>query len=452
MTKYLFFWLSIFFFLHQGPDAQQEILVRLDVDRALLSLHIENTRSGESSLTKEYLSDIEGVLHYDLSYNGRTKVVGDLRVDYPGGKRTEKDWYALGVSYLIRPYLLRNVLTLSVISSETKRVEYAEDLILSGELSQDRRKIHSFCQHLHGNFFKEEGPYESHILYTLSDDNPATREYVPWVSEVFICDWDGANAERLTREGSYCVTPCSVPNDSGFLYVSYKIGQPKIFWSPSSDATGKRFTYLRGNQLMPDISSQGNLVAFINDAPGNPEVFVQEFNPRIGAVGKPRQVFASKRSVQASPTFSPDGKSLAFVSDKEGSPRIYVIDLPEPGEGTPRPFLISRKNRENTKPSWSPDGNYLAYSARTEGVRQIWIYDFREKKEKQLTFGPGDKENPSWAFNSLHLLFNSVGNSSCELYLLRLNHPDAVRLKTIEGIKRFPVWVKGKGLSGERHS
>ena len=193
---------------------------------------------------------------------------------------------------------------------------------------------------------------------------------------------------------------------------------------------------------MPAISQQRDKVAFISDVTGNPDLFLQNFSPETGAIGKPQQIFSARQATQGSPTFSPDGNKIAFVSDKDGSAKIYVINIPDPGAGLKdiKATLISKANRENTAPSWSPDGNKLAYCSRTSGDRQIWVYDFKTKQEKQVTQGKFHKENPSWAPNSLHLTFNTTDPKSSELFIINLNQSDATQISSGPGEKRFPNW------------
>jgi TolB protein len=166
---------------------------------------------------------------------------------------------------------------------------------------------------------------------------------------------------------------------------------------------------------------------------------LQPLNPVTGEAGKPIQLYSYPRSTQASPTFSPDGSKIAFVSDKDGSPRIYTIPA-NPSAKRAEAVLITRKNSESSCPAWSPDGRKLAYSAKTNGIRQIWIYDFALKEEKQLTSGPGNKENPAWAPDSLHIVFNTTDASSTELHIVNLNQPEAIKITKNSGKKHYPTW------------
>ncbi len=189
---------------------------------------------------------------------------------------------------------------------------------------------------------------------------------------------------------------------------------------------------------MVDLSLQKDKIAYISDARGNPDLFVQSFNIHQGAVGKPYQLFASPGSAQASPSFSPDGKKIAFVSDKDGCPRIYTISL----ESSNRDIqLITKRNKENICPSWSPDGKKLAYSAKTNGIRQIWLYDFTTGEERQLTYGQGIKENPSFAPNSLHVVFNITEGEQTNLCIMHIEQKEFTKISEGSGVKHYPTWM-----------
>ena len=138
---------------------------------------------------------------------------------------------------------------------------------------------------------------------------------------------------------------------------------------------------------MPAVSLKRDKIAFICDAAGRSDLFVQSLNSDKNSVTKPFQLYSYPRSTQASPTFNPDGSKIAFVSDKDGSARIYIIPSHQ-GEKRAEPVLITKQNPESSCPSWSPDGTKLAYSAKTKGVRQIWIYDFTSNEEKTINIWP----------------------------------------------------------------
>jgi TolB protein len=405
---------------------EEEIKVYLNTTSSQEPVYIAKTQCQDGSLSDSYLQEMRKVLEFDFNHNGYNIVLGV----------TEQREKSL-TGTVIKTDVVQKNLTCTL---QTTSLKHFPAIALCGKLSEDRKKLHqlsdAICKELHGH----PGVAATRILYAVKQ-----RYKEKWISEIWACDYDGANASQVTREGSYCATPVFVPPHAAyasdrFLYVSYKAGQPKIFIASLKEGIGRRILDLRGNQLLPAISLQRDKIAFICDANHTTaDLFLQEFHPEKGAVGKPVQLFSYPRSTQGSPTFSPDGKQIAFVSDKDGSPRIYLI----PATFTAKravPSLLTKKNSENSCPAWSPDGKKLAYSAKTKGTRQIWIFDFATGEEWQLTDGVTNKENPSWAQDSRHLVFNSTDGNTSELYIVDLNQSEAIKISHGAGVKHYPTW------------
>jgi len=431
------------------------ILVRLSTENRLMSLFLAKFPQTNSAFDRKYLNKLESILDFDLSHNGMTLTVSHTKeldnlassttFDAP---RNLEVWKARNIFYLVRAHIDNKMLSIQVVSVNNGITHRSDSVTLTGDISQDRSLIHQLADSIHHALFNTEGIASTRFLYTVKSRPSNSSDSYQWISEVWEADYDGGNARQITHENTLCVTPAYIPPKKGysssgaFLYVSYKTGQPKIYIASLRDGKGRRFSYLPGNQLMPSVSLQRDKVSFISDVTSNPDVFLQPFNPDVGALGKPRQIFTARYATQGSPVFSPDGRKVAFVSNKDGPPRIYVMDVPPPGASTKQIKLavITKRNRENTAPAWSPDGSKIAYCAKTGNFRQIWIYNCVTSEEYQLTQGPGNKENPTWAPNNLHLIFNSASEDSSELYLVNLNQPETIKISSGPGEKRFPCW------------
>lgn len=447
MKRFLFL-LCLFPFLTH-LFAEEEIVVRLASKESLAPLYLHFYQA--SSFDPSYVKQLEEVLAFDLKHNGRTDIIPfDKRLQVLADSEDQKHfnlakWKGLGPEYVVKASIRDCKLSLSVFSVKTGQIKGIQEMPLTGKIAADRHQAHRAADALHLALFGTPGIADTRLLFTVrtkKGNDPSN-----WVTEVWESDYDGANAHQVTRHEGLCVTPTYIPPSPSertrqFLYVSYKVGQPKIFTASTKDGKFHRLTYLKGNQLMPAISPLKNSIAFISDVTGNPDLFIQDFSFETGPIGKPRQVFAAPQAAQGTPSFSPDGKKLAFVSNKDGTPRIYSMEIPPRGASLKdvKPSLLSKRNRENTSPAWSPDGSKIAYAATTSGTRQIWIYDCKTGEEIQLTDGQGHKENPAWAPNSLHLVFNSSTQNSSELYLINLNQKKAVKIATTPGEKRFPAW------------
>lgn len=434
-----------------APLRAEPIRVELTTQTSLAPVYLCKIQDDSSNLSAIYLQKLVDVLHFDFDHNGYTKVVPSDEILEKTLLHRERSvafnpqrWAKIGVMYVVRGVVTEGRLKLLVFSVRDGNLKEFKEIALTSELHHDRRLIHKSADAILKTLFDAKPVATDRILFSLQKENsdPNTKQ---WRAEIVECDWDGGNVRQVTHEDSYSITPVCVPphpqyGGDRFLYVSYKMGQPKIYFSSLDKKTGKRLIELRGNQLLPTISPKRDKLAFISDATGRADLFVQEIEPTGNLKGKPVQLFSYPRATHASPTFSPDGKKVAFVSDKDGTPRVYIIPTEAPKGKRASPKLITKLNRENTCPSWSPDGTKLAYSAKTGGVRQIWIYDFETKTEQQLTSGSVNKENPVWASNGLHLLFNSTEPNSSELYLINLNQPEAVKITAGPGKKHYPTW------------
>lgn len=428
-----------------AEEGEEPIFVRLATETERLPLYLAQVDYTESDFDASYAKKLEKVLHFDLDHNGMTYLLkSSQEKEKQAGLSFDSapkpaDWKALGAFYVVKMKIHNKQVSVRLFAQNADSAKTIEGLPLTGELSKDRRYIHQLADTIHKTLFGKPGIANTRILYTLKTGQGETQQ-----SEVWEADYDGHNRRQITRDSGYAITPLYVPPKPGYtagslFFVSYQTGQPKIYYQNLTEgATPRRLTYLRGNQLMPAISRQRDKLAFISDITGNPDLFIQPFSPETGATGKPYQIFATHLATQGTPAFSPDGSQIAFVSNKDGSPRIYILDVPAPGTSLNdiKATLITKRNRESTAPCWSPDGSKLAYCAITQGTRQIWVYDFNTREERQVTQGAGNKENPSWAPNSLHLIFNSSEKDSSALFLINLNQPEATRLTA----GRFPSW------------
>jgi len=436
----------------QWLNAEAPIVVNLATEAKRIPLYLPHLITEGSGFDADYGNRLEQVFQFDFENNGMTvllpvtkerdKLVDPQSFDWTPVAAT---WKGLGAYYVLKVQVKDKKLSARLFAANTETVRSVNDIPLTGDINTDRRKVHQVSDTIYKALFGTDGIASTRILYTVKNSQQDSK----WASELWESDYDGANRRKLSFEGGgYVVTPVYLPPKPGFgsgtvFYVSYQTGQPKIYYQSLTDGSQpRRLTTLRGNQLMPAISRQRDKIAFICDVTGNPDLFIQPFNPDVGAVGKPYQIFSSKLATQGSPTFSPDGKQIAFVSNKDGAPRIYVMPVPAPGTSLKdiKATIVTKHNQESSAPAWSPDGTKLAYCSSVKGVRQVWLYDFATKEERQLTQGPGNKENPTWAPDSLHLVFNSTDPGASDLFLINLNQSNAVKITSGPGEKRFPSW------------
>lgn len=410
---------------------------------------------------KEYLSQILSVYKKDLDLSGYYQILPHdterkalahktLSPDEPKAEYS-KQWQKLCVRYLLHICVHRQGPSeakwqVKAYDSAQNQWLYLPPCVLSGNLDQDRRKIHRNIDQLNARLVGAKAFVSCRILFTLDASEPQTNQTI---TEIWESDIDGGNALCLNRINSLAVSPSYVPPEpsqdpSQYLYVSYLSGQPKIMIASLQGGHGRRMSLLGGNQLAPQINAQRNMMAFICDAEGNPDLWIQEIDLKKVKARAPYKYFADANGVQATPVWSPLGNELALVSSKDGRPRIYLFSPPTEGQNQAIRFnpaqakLVSRKNLENTCPSWSPDGKKIVYCVKNFGQRQICVLDLETGREEILTDGPGNKENPTWAPDNHHIIFNMEFGQRSELYVLDLNTRRPKRLTNLGQDARFP--------------
>jgi len=429
----------------------EDLDVQLSTRTQMRPIYLSRLHTEPSQYDWRYFEDLRNVLEFDLDTNGFSTILEkqdglEETLLFPD-VRTAFDisiWKKEKIPFVLAIQVSQNRFSLIAFNIEKGTSKKYPDILLKGRVDEDRQAIHRLADSLQKDLFDVEGISSLKLIYSQRARNLASKT-LDWSSEIWTCDADGANTRQLTSENSYCLSPFFLPNasigDPQFTYVSYKLGQSKIFRASFSNPKGEIMVQLRGSQALPSLTRKGTQIAFITDVAGRPDLFVQNLDPGGRMLGKARQLYSASRATQASPTYSPDGKQIAFVSDKDGPPRIYLIDVTSAKDTKKlHPRLLTKKNRENTSPSWSPDGKKLAFSAKVDGVRQIWIYDFETDQEFPLTYSPENKENPNWAPDSLHLVYNTESEESCELYLLNLNNPEPIQISKGPGQKRFASW------------
>jgi len=120
-----------------------------------------------------------------------------------------------------------------------------------------------------------------------------------------------------------------------------------------------------------------------------------------------RKLIASSGE-ESSPDISPDGNKIAFestqsgvreiwVSDADGSNAQQITDFHEPMTGTPR---------------WSPDGKLIAFDSRLGGEANIYIVNPHSGLPHKLSVDRRNNEMPSWSINGAWIYFVDANDSS----------------------------------------
>jgi Tol biopolymer transport system component len=186
----------------------------------------------------------------------------------------------------------------------------------------------------------------------------------------------------------------------------------------------------------PAISPDGNLVAYVSDESGRPDIWV------TGVGGTTPLRLTNDDAVEGNPCWYPDGRTLAFATNRGGrqgvwkiptlggDPTLLVADATDPAidpAGTRVAFIVAATGRvavapltdpqrntvltddedglwQHRAPAWSPDGRTIAYAAQ----RGLWTVPAAGGDAMPLTTDGEADEEPAWSADGRHVYFSSA--------------------------------------------
>lgn len=271
------------------------------------------------------------------------------------------------------------------------------------------------------------GVAQTHIAYTHQVGN---------IAELWVMDYDGANAHRITHLGTESITPRWSPDASSIAFTCFepyrKVVSAQICLYSLPAGRVLSFPRFPGTNATPAWSPDGRQIAFMSSMRGDPEIWVANSNGN-----HPKQITFTPHSVNTSPVWNPKtGQQIVFVSDRGGLPGLYMmnsdgsnvikINLPDMG------YVVD--------PTWSPNAQLLAFSwRRPSGNYDLYMMDIGSHQLLQLTRDAGRNQRPSWAPDGRHLVFQSDRTGSWQIWTMLADGSEARQL-TRSGNNSSPNW------------
>ena len=248
-------------------------------------------------------------------------------------------------------------------------------------------------------------------------------------SEIYIADFDGHNAQAVTRDNSLVAAPAWVPGKMALYYTSYKLNHPDIFYQNLSTGDRKVFARYGGSNISPSPSPDGSEVAMILSKDGWTDLYVGS-----ASGGLPRRLTVSRQD-ESSPCWSPDGRWICYASKDQERRSLSKIS---PAGGSAQRIRISL-GANPTEPDWSPDGKWIAFTAQYRNF-QICVIPSEGGEAVTLTEG----EDASWAPNSRTVIFARRSGGRYVLSLLDVPTKQVKDVPRISGSasQSQPSWAR----------
>ena len=283
-----------------------------------------------------------------------------------------------------------------------------------------RRQAHAFADDIVLAVTGKKGIGQTKIAYKAQ---PAGYG----AGEIYVADFDGANAQRITTDNAIVAKPAWVPGKLALYYTSYALDNPDIFYHSLTTGQRRKIAAYSGLNTSAAVSPDGAKIAMVLSKSGSANIWT------CSADGT--NVKQLTYGVQdSSPCWSPDGEWICFATEKNGRRRLAKVPA---GGGTVQ-YISTTGAANPTEPDWSPDGKWIAFTSQM-GDFNICVVPVAGGADPTVLVGG---QNPSWSPNSRTLVFNRAMGYRQVLSVLDVftkQYKDCVRAT---GSSSQPAWAK----------
>jgi len=254
-------------------------------------------------------------------------------------------------------------------------------------------------------------------------------------SEIYIADYDGYNAQAVTRDNTISRDPAWLPGRRVLYYTSYKSGNPFIYSHDLQSGARKVVAGFSGLNTGAALSPDGRRMAMILSKAGSPDLYVAD------ADGGNLKRLTTTKEDESSPCWSPDGQTICFVSRMRGMAELYRI----PAAGGSMEMIRTGIPGNLTEPDWSPDGKTIVFTAQSGGFVLCTVPAGGGAGTILRRPGSGEAirgEDPSWAPNSRTVIFTRRVGDRRVLSLLDVITKQVKDVRQISGSCSQPAWAK----------
>lgn len=413
-----------------GPASAQRVYIRIDSPFARqFPTAVPAFRNLGGSSGAAAAEEVRQVLNYDLGFAGLFKLldpttflVEPARMGMTAAETNFQAWSMIGTEFLIKGGFRGNgkVFTCEMRLFDVKKGYLLVGKRYSGTPADARLMAHRFADEIMRQVTGEPGVFQTRLTYVSNASGH---------KEIYVSDFDGHNAKRLTRYKSISLDPAWSADNKALAFTSYKDGRPFMYRMDLETGRVKRLMSFKGLNITPVFSPKGDLMACTLSKDGDPELYLADVR------GKILKRLTDSPGIDVQASFSPDGRRIAFASNRHGGPQIFIMDI---ASGEVR--RLTYEGNYNTSPCWSPRGDRIAYVGMKSNQFNVFTVAPDGSDLQQLTLDQGDNEHPSWSADGRMLVFSSTRDGKSAIYVMTADGGHVKRITRSKGKQVSPSW------------
>lgn len=305
-------------------------------------------------------------------------------------------------------------------------------------ISNPRKAAHVIANSYIKSLTGVAGPFNTRIVTTTDRAGGLARE-------IFIFDWDFANAEQITKHKNLSRTPNWSWDGNLIAYTALVQTAKDSFINPALliyDIRTKKTKSLAnrpGNNSGASFAKDNESIFMTSSSEGSADIYkIATDDGKILA----KLTKGPMSAMNIEPMVSPDGTQIAFSSDRVGATALYIMNI----DGTGVRRLTHFKEFANA-PSWSPDGTKLAFAAQDSGNFDIFTVNVDGSGLKRITAHnrkPNGKkannEYPTFSSDGRLIMYTSDRTGKNQIYVSTVDGNNEYQITQDENNYYSPKW------------
>jgi Tol biopolymer transport system component len=220
------------------------------------------------------------------------------------------------------------------------------------------------------------------------------------VSNLYISNFDGSGATRLTNNNAWEITPRWSPDGTKIAFARRWPGEKSKIYTINADGSDARILTpdTSTNRLWPGWSPDGGRIVYMAEM--NPSKYILQMIYSENGYFVANLTLVANNSMY--PDWSPNGKEIVYATTQyDGLFELALVEYPG---------AITRLTYDNTgytAPAWDPTGTYISFQTPAYGASEIGILRRDGADRRSFTSHSAADQYPRYSSDGRYIFFIS---------------------------------------------